>query len=168
MIGIGFVVANWVGYGCQYLDGNSQWRLPLGLQPSAALAERLVLLCCGGGGCVLLAKFFGAVLLGRDGPPSLSKRLALSMDFDFTPSNGFRLSKDSALSKDCTLSMDRTLPKECVLMERACRWSDMVVDNNPDAAATDDPEMEAEGDLELDALDTCAQRMYGSYGILVR
>ena len=39
MIGIGFVVANWVGYGCQYLDGNSQWRLPLGLQlvPAALL-----------------------------------------------------------------------------------------------------------------------------------
>ena len=32
MIGIGFVVANWVGYGCQFIDSNSQWRLPLGLQ----------------------------------------------------------------------------------------------------------------------------------------
>ncbi|KAI0077861.1 general substrate transporter [Panus rudis PR-1116 ss-1] len=32
MIGIGFIVANWVGYGCQYLDGNTEWRLPLGLQ----------------------------------------------------------------------------------------------------------------------------------------
>ncbi|KAL7278979.1 hypothetical protein ACG7TL_006811 [Trametes sanguinea] len=32
MIGIGFIVANWVGYGCQFLDGNKQWRLPLGLQ----------------------------------------------------------------------------------------------------------------------------------------
>ncbi|TCD67159.1 hypothetical protein EIP91_000444 [Steccherinum ochraceum] len=32
MIGIGFIVANWVGYGCQFLDSNAQWRLPLGLQ----------------------------------------------------------------------------------------------------------------------------------------
>ena len=32
MVGIGFIVANWVGYGCQFLLGNSQWRLPLGLQ----------------------------------------------------------------------------------------------------------------------------------------
>ncbi|KAI0042870.1 general substrate transporter [Auriscalpium vulgare] len=32
MIGIGFIVANWVGYGSQYLSGNAQWRLPLGLQ----------------------------------------------------------------------------------------------------------------------------------------
>ncbi|KAI0805963.1 general substrate transporter [Irpex lacteus] len=32
MIGIGFIVANWVGYGCQYIDGNSGWRLALGLQ----------------------------------------------------------------------------------------------------------------------------------------
>ncbi|KAH9945007.1 general substrate transporter [Epithele typhae] len=32
MIGIGFIVANWVGYGCQFLDGDQQWRLPLGLQ----------------------------------------------------------------------------------------------------------------------------------------
>ncbi|OSC98277.1 general substrate transporter [Trametes coccinea BRFM310] len=39
MIGIGFIVANWVGYGCQFLDGNKQWRLPLGLQlaPAALL-----------------------------------------------------------------------------------------------------------------------------------
>ncbi|GJE99916.1 MFS sugar transporter [Phanerochaete sordida] len=32
MIGIGFIVANWVGYGCQYLEGNQGWRLSLGLQ----------------------------------------------------------------------------------------------------------------------------------------
>ena len=37
MIGIGFIVANWVGYGCQYLEGNTQWRLPLGLQLAPAL-----------------------------------------------------------------------------------------------------------------------------------
>ncbi|EJF64770.1 general substrate transporter [Dichomitus squalens] len=39
MIGIGFIVANWVGYGCQFLKGNVQWRLPLGLQlaPAALL-----------------------------------------------------------------------------------------------------------------------------------
>ncbi|KAG6849723.1 hypothetical protein H0H93_005926 [Arthromyces matolae] len=32
MLGIGFIVANWVGYGCQYIDSNVSWRLPLGLQ----------------------------------------------------------------------------------------------------------------------------------------
>lgn len=49
MIGIGFIVANWVsysyahvkrlmpnpsqvGYGCQYLPSNTAWRLALGLQ----------------------------------------------------------------------------------------------------------------------------------------
>ena len=32
MIGIGFIVANWVGYGCQFIDGDSGWRLSLGLQ----------------------------------------------------------------------------------------------------------------------------------------
>ncbi|EIM91152.1 general substrate transporter [Stereum hirsutum FP-91666 SS1] len=36
MLGIGFIVANWVGYGCQYLDGSSEWRLPLGLQMAPA------------------------------------------------------------------------------------------------------------------------------------
>ncbi|KAI0635596.1 general substrate transporter [Trametes polyzona] len=36
MIGIGFIVANWVGYGCQYLHGDKQWRLPLGLQLAPA------------------------------------------------------------------------------------------------------------------------------------
>ncbi len=39
MIGIGFIVANWVGYGCQYLPGDQGWRLSLGLQlvPAALL-----------------------------------------------------------------------------------------------------------------------------------
>ncbi|OCH84054.1 general substrate transporter, partial [Obba rivulosa] len=32
MIGIGFIVANWVGYGCQFMNTDTQWRLPLGLQ----------------------------------------------------------------------------------------------------------------------------------------
>ncbi|KAF5382196.1 hypothetical protein D9615_004252 [Tricholomella constricta] len=32
MIGIGFIVANWVGYGCQFLESDISWRLPLGLQ----------------------------------------------------------------------------------------------------------------------------------------
>ncbi|KAF9259393.1 sugar transporter, partial [Marasmius fiardii PR-910] len=31
-IGIGFIVANWVGYGCQFIDSDTSWRLPLGLQ----------------------------------------------------------------------------------------------------------------------------------------
>ncbi|KAJ8074284.1 hypothetical protein PM082_012594 [Marasmius tenuissimus] len=31
-IGIGFIVANWVGYAGQYIDGNNSWRVPLGLQ----------------------------------------------------------------------------------------------------------------------------------------
>jgi len=39
MLGIGFIVANWVGYGCAFLTGNVSWRLPLGLQivPAAVL-----------------------------------------------------------------------------------------------------------------------------------
>ncbi|EMD33912.1 hypothetical protein CERSUDRAFT_117444 [Gelatoporia subvermispora B] len=37
MIGIGFIVANWVGYGCQFLNSDVQWRLPLGLQLIPAL-----------------------------------------------------------------------------------------------------------------------------------
>ncbi|CAL1716887.1 unnamed protein product [Somion occarium] len=37
MIGIGFIVANWVGYGCQFLKNDIQWRLPLGLQLIPAL-----------------------------------------------------------------------------------------------------------------------------------
>jgi len=32
MIGIGFIVANWVGYGCQFLSGDQGWRIALGLQ----------------------------------------------------------------------------------------------------------------------------------------
>ncbi|KAI8980052.1 general substrate transporter [Trametes punicea] len=36
MIGIGFIVANWVGYGCQFLHGNTQWRLALGIQLAPA------------------------------------------------------------------------------------------------------------------------------------
>ncbi|EPT01377.1 hypothetical protein FOMPIDRAFT_1048820 [Fomitopsis schrenkii] len=36
LIGIGFIVANWVGYGCQYLDGYASWRLALGLQLAPA------------------------------------------------------------------------------------------------------------------------------------
>ncbi|KAF8072066.1 general substrate transporter [Lyophyllum atratum] len=32
MIGIGFIVANWVGYGCQFIKSDVSWRLPLGLQ----------------------------------------------------------------------------------------------------------------------------------------
>jgi len=32
MIGIGFIVANWVGYGCQFIQSDVSWRLPLGLQ----------------------------------------------------------------------------------------------------------------------------------------
>ncbi|TRM65012.1 general substrate transporter [Schizophyllum amplum] len=32
MLGIGFIVANWVGYGCQFMDTDTSWRLPLALQ----------------------------------------------------------------------------------------------------------------------------------------
>ncbi|KAG6862033.1 hypothetical protein C0995_008221 [Termitomyces sp. Mi166 len=32
MLGIGFIVANWVGYGCQFIDSDASWRLPLSLQ----------------------------------------------------------------------------------------------------------------------------------------
>jgi len=32
MIVIGFLVANWVGYGCQFLGNNAQWRIPLAIQ----------------------------------------------------------------------------------------------------------------------------------------
>jgi len=32
MLGVGFIVANWVGYGCSFLSTNVSWRLPLGLQ----------------------------------------------------------------------------------------------------------------------------------------
>jgi len=37
MIGVGFIVANWVGYGCQFIDSDTSWRLPLGLQLVPAL-----------------------------------------------------------------------------------------------------------------------------------
>ncbi len=39
MIGIGMIVANWVGYGAQYLEGDKGWRMCLGLQlvPAALL-----------------------------------------------------------------------------------------------------------------------------------
>ncbi|KAG8745574.1 hypothetical protein FRC10_007752 [Ceratobasidium sp. 414] len=37
MIGMGFLVANWVGYGCQYLDSDAQWRIPLGIQVAPAV-----------------------------------------------------------------------------------------------------------------------------------
>ncbi|KAG6917522.1 hypothetical protein DXG01_002269 [Tephrocybe rancida] len=32
MLGIGFIVANWVGYGCQFIKSDVSWRFPLGLQ----------------------------------------------------------------------------------------------------------------------------------------
>jgi sugar porter (SP) family MFS transporter len=32
MLGIGFIVANWVGYGSQFIGSDISWRLPLGLQ----------------------------------------------------------------------------------------------------------------------------------------
>ncbi len=32
MIGIGFMIANWVGYGCSYASGQFQWRFPLAIQ----------------------------------------------------------------------------------------------------------------------------------------
>jgi sugar porter (SP) family MFS transporter len=32
MLGIGFIVANWVGYGCQFIGSDVSWRLPLGIQ----------------------------------------------------------------------------------------------------------------------------------------
>ncbi|KAJ6561696.1 general substrate transporter [Mycena capillaripes] len=32
MISIGFLVANWVGYGAQFLKTDAQWRVPLGVQ----------------------------------------------------------------------------------------------------------------------------------------
>ncbi|KAJ7817746.1 general substrate transporter [Mycena olivaceomarginata] len=39
MISIGFLVANWVGYGCQFLRTDAQWRVALGIQifPAALL-----------------------------------------------------------------------------------------------------------------------------------
>lgn len=32
MIGWGFFIANWVGYGCNFINGDGQWRIPLGIQ----------------------------------------------------------------------------------------------------------------------------------------
>jgi sugar porter (SP) family MFS transporter len=32
MIGFGFITANWVGYGSQYIKSNTSWRMPLALQ----------------------------------------------------------------------------------------------------------------------------------------
>ncbi|KAG6827977.1 hypothetical protein H0H92_009803 [Tricholoma furcatifolium] len=32
MLGIGFIVANWVGYGCQFINSDVSWRFPLGFQ----------------------------------------------------------------------------------------------------------------------------------------
>ncbi|CCO26567.1 High-affinity glucose transporter [Rhizoctonia solani AG-1 IB] len=37
MIGMGFLVANWVGYGCQYLNSDAQWRIPLAIQVAPAV-----------------------------------------------------------------------------------------------------------------------------------
>ncbi|CAE6424644.1 unnamed protein product [Rhizoctonia solani] len=37
MIGMGFLVANWVGYGCQFLDTDAQWRIPLAIQVAPAV-----------------------------------------------------------------------------------------------------------------------------------
>jgi hypothetical protein len=32
LIGTGYAVAGWVGYACYTLEGDIQWRLPLGIQ----------------------------------------------------------------------------------------------------------------------------------------
>ncbi|KAJ7447131.1 general substrate transporter [Mycena galericulata] len=39
MVSIGFLVANWVGYGCQFIRSDAQWRAALGVQifPAALL-----------------------------------------------------------------------------------------------------------------------------------
>lgn len=37
MIGFGFFVANWVGYGCTFLRSTAQFRIPLGIQIVPAL-----------------------------------------------------------------------------------------------------------------------------------
>ncbi|KAJ7253499.1 general substrate transporter [Mycena rebaudengoi] len=39
MISMGFLVANWVGYGCQFIRNDAQWRVPLAVQigPAALL-----------------------------------------------------------------------------------------------------------------------------------
>lgn len=36
MIGMGFLVANWIGYGTQFFHDNRQWRVPLGFQIAPA------------------------------------------------------------------------------------------------------------------------------------
>jgi MFS family permease len=38
MIVWGFFVANWVGYGCQFLTNSGQWRIPLAIQIVPAIA----------------------------------------------------------------------------------------------------------------------------------
>ncbi|KAF8556197.1 sugar transporter [Imleria badia] len=43
MLGIGFIVANWVGYGTSFLKTNVSWRLPLGLQASLVPAGLLLI-----------------------------------------------------------------------------------------------------------------------------
>ncbi|CUA68692.1 putative quinate permease [Rhizoctonia solani] len=37
MIGMGFLVANWVGYGCQFIHNEAQWRIPLAIQVAPAI-----------------------------------------------------------------------------------------------------------------------------------
>lgn len=46
MIGIGFIVSTWVGYGSHHASGEFQWRFPLGFQviPSVLLLAGLVFL----------------------------------------------------------------------------------------------------------------------------
>jgi MFS family permease len=36
--GWGFFVANWVGYGCGFLNSDAQWRIPLAIQIVPAVA----------------------------------------------------------------------------------------------------------------------------------
>lgn len=38
MISWGFFVANWIGYGCQFLGGTAQFRVPLAIQIVPAVA----------------------------------------------------------------------------------------------------------------------------------
>ena len=44
MISIGFFAANWVGYGCQFLGNNAQFRVPLAIQIVPAVALGLYVL----------------------------------------------------------------------------------------------------------------------------
>jgi MFS family permease len=37
MISFGFMVANWIGYGGEFADGDSQWRIPLAMQIPGAV-----------------------------------------------------------------------------------------------------------------------------------